>query len=492
MGRVKSEKIENVAPDNTPQTLDREEAFETSPPKPSIAQRLPKHWPRKLLYLLAGLGVAGAIALALRPSPLRVETQSVERKDSLVTVDAEGKTRIEPGSRFVVSAPVAGRVARIALEAGDRVKQGEVVARINPLPLDSEVRAARAKLRELRAEREGVATLRPKTEALARARARIRATEAQVREARAKVQQIQAQLEQARRDRDRIQRLVAQGVLPRQDLENARLLETNRAKELEAQEREVERTTAEVTAATEELAHLQAEQSDPDYKLEVYDAQIAQVEAELAKLADDAQQTTIIAPTSGYVLEVLEKSERYVSEGTPLLGLGNTQNLELVIDVLSTDAVKIKPGTQIFIDRWGGEGTLEGKVRYIEPSAFTKVSALGVEEQRVNVIADLIDAPPALGDRYRVDARIVVWEGKNALVAPLSALFRCGDLVPGAQSDRAWCTFVVAEGKAHKRQIEIGQRNDLEAVVKKGLEVGEQVIVHPAEQIQDGSAVEPR
>ena len=437
-----------------------------------------KHLPQKLFYAAVSVGIVTALVFALRPTPIRVDTQVVERKDLYVTVDAEGKTRIR--NRFVVSASVEGRLARIELQEGDRVKQGDVIARIDPLPLKTEVRQAQERLRELQAQRRGVETLRPKQQALAQAQARIRANQASLREAQAKVLQAQASLEQAKRDRQRFEDLGSEGAIPRQDWENAQLSETIRARELEVAQRQVERIEADIKAAEEELSRLRAEQRDPDYQLDVYDAQIASLQAELTKVADDAARTTITAPVSGEVLRVLQESERYVTEGTPLLELGNPQDLELVIDVLSTDAVKIKPGARILIEHWGGEITLAAKVRYVEPSAFTKISALGVEEQRVNVIADWVDFPASVGDGYRVEARIVVWEAKEVLAIPLSALFRC---------EQAWCTFVVEEGKVERREVELGRRSNFEAVVQKGLQEGEVVILHPSEQIKPGSAV---
>jgi HlyD family secretion protein len=439
-----------------------------------------KHLPQKLFYIGLGLGVVTALVFALRPTPIRIDTQVVERKDLDVTVDAEGKTRIR--NRFVVSAPVEGRLARIYLEEGDVVRQGEVVARIDSLPFDTEVREAQERLRELQAQRRGVETLRPKPQALAKAQSQIQANQAALREAQAKVLQARASLEQAKRDRQRFEMLLSEGAIPRQDWENAQLLVTIRTRELEIVQRQVERIKAEIKAAEEELSRLQAQQRDPDYQLDVYDAQIASLKAELAKLADDAARTSITAPVSGEVLRVLQESARYVAEGTPLLELGNPQDLELVIDVLSTDAVKVKPGARILIEHWGGERTLLAKVRYVEPSAFTKISALGVEEQRVNVIGDWIDFPAAMGDGYRVEARIVVWEGKEVLTIPLSALFRC---------ERNWCTFVVVDGKVEGRKVELGQHSNFEAVVHQGIQEGEVLILHPSEQIQSGSRVVP-
>ena len=188
------------------------------------------------------------------------------------------------------------------------------------------------------------------------------------------------------------------------------------------------------------------------------------------------------APVAGRVLRVLEESERVVPAGTPLVELSNP-TLEIVIDVLSSDAVKIKPGAQVFIEGWGGEHALPARVRLIEPSGFTKVSALGIEEQRVNIIADFVDTEVPLGDGYRVEARIVMWEAADVLKVPLSALFRRGN---------DWHVFVIEQGCARERPVEIGQRTAYEAELLKGLMEGAAVIVHPSNQVADGVKVVTR
>lgn len=437
--------------------------------------------PRRIVWLVVGLGVVGLVAVAFRPAPLAVDVEPVERGGLRVTVGAEGKTRLR--DRFVISAPVAGRLARVTLEAGDTVERDAVVARLDPLPLDAAVREAQARLTEWQAQRQGVATLRPKPEALAQGQARVRAAQAAQREAEARVEKAQAALEQSRRDLQRAQRLEAVGVIAREGRETAALTETTRAKEFEATQLEVQRAAAEVWAAQAALAVLEAQRRDPDYLLDVYSARIASVEAELARLRDEAVRTEIHAPVRGQVLRVLEEHERVVAAGTPLLELGNLSEIELVVDVLSTDAVKVQPGAIVLIEHWGGDQTLQARVRRVEPAAFTKISALGVEEQRVNVIADFSQMPVLLGDGYRVEAHIVVWEGEAVLKVPVSALFRCAD---------AWCVFTVVDGRARRQQVAIGQRSGFEAKVRHGLTAGNVVIVHPTEQVADGKRVRPR
>jgi HlyD family secretion protein len=408
-----------------------------------IAKRSPKLPFKQLIYIALGIGVILLIVSVLRHAPTLVDVGTVRRGELQVTVDAEGKTRVR--DRFTIAAGTDGHLERILLDEGDTVRAGEIVARIDPLPLNASVEEALARLAEWKAERAGVATQRPKPETLAQARDRIQAAQAKQR------------LAQARHDRERALYLEARGAIPRKDRELAELNEITKAKQLESDILAANAEASEVKVAQAALAVLQKEQTDPDYLLKVYDARIASTEAELSKLRDEASRTDIHSPASGQVLRIHQKSAQFVADGTPLLEIGNSKQLELVIDVLSADAMKIKLGDAIAIDLGTEAKPLRAKVRRIEPSAFMKVSALGVEEQRVNIIGDFIDSSASFGDAYRVEVRIVVWEGKNALKAPLSALFRC------QQSD--WCAFVVENGRTMRREVAIAHRNELEAEI---------------------------
>ena len=449
-------------------------------------QQLKKYIPRQLPYIFGGLGILTILILAFRPSPILVDVAEVKRSDVSVTVDEEGETRIR--KRYTVSTPVAGRLARIKLNEGDSVSQGDIVAQIDPLPLESDVREAQARLRQWEAEKAGVETQRPKLEAILQAEAKISSAVAKQRETSARVERAKADLAQATRDRQRSQQLHAEGVISRQAKEQAELTEATKIKVLEAEQRSLDSATADINVAQENLAQIRAEQKDPDYLLDVYNARIDSVKAELAKLTDDANRTKITSPINGRVLRVNLESAKYVEAGTQLLELGNPQDLEIVVDLLSSDAVKVEPGSTMFLEHWGGDNTLKAKVRYVEPSAFTKVSALGVEEQRVNVIADLVDNDTALGDRYRVETRTVIWSGKGVLVIPLSALFRCE---PGNNRNlnNTWCTFVVENNEAQKRPIEVSRKSNFEAVIESGLSVAEKVVLHPNEQLKSGTKV---
>jgi HlyD family secretion protein len=212
-----------------------------------------------------------------------------------------------------------------------------------------------------------------------------------------------------------------------------------------------------------------------------HDVEVARAALLAVNRSPAAAVVKVWAPTGGRVLQVLEESERVVSAGAPLLELSNPSRLEIVIELLSTDAVKVSPGAAVFIENWGGPKALEGRVRLIEPSAFTKVSALGIEEQRVNVVVDLLDVGTTLGDGYRVEGRVVVWETTDALRVPVSALFRRGEV---------WSLFRVENGVARVRDVEIGHLTSSEAEVKSGLEEGAEVITHPSKDIGDGTVVE--
>jgi HlyD family secretion protein len=448
-----------------------------SPEEPEI--RPPRKFPWKpILYTLLGGTICVGVVWAFRPIPIPVDTATVEQGELQVTVNAEGKTRIR--DRFTIAAPINGYLDRLRWDEGDWIQAGTVVARIDPIAKSSEVNAALSQIAEWRAQRAGVATQRPKAASLEQAQLRIQSAQESQRQATAKVAQAQAMLNQAKRDRQRAQELAQAGAISRQNSETAELTETTRAKELETAILTEKTAAAEVDVAKAALSILQQQITDPDYLLKVYDARIASVEASLQKLKDEAGRTYVRSPVSGRILRIHQKSSQFTTAGTPLLELGNPKQLELIIDVLSTDAERIRTGDSIYIVLGIDTKSLQAKVKRIEPSAFTKVSALGVEEQRVNVIGEFIDPPTSLGDAYRVETRTVVWQTARTLKVPLSALFRC---------EQQWCVFGVRAGKAVQHRVEIGQRSDRAAQIKRGLAKGESVILHPTEQITEGTWV---
>jgi len=339
-----------------------------------------------------------------------------------------------------------------------------------PSSLPSQVAALQAQIRELEAQRRGVATQRSKPEALRGAAAEIRALEASRAEAQARATEAQAALAQAQRDRQRAETLFAEGAIAEQDLEAAKLEATRREQALAIARCAIDRLDAEIAAAQATRQRLQAE---------------------LANQADEAQRAAIAADRAGQVLRVLEESERFVAAGTPLLELGNPGDLELVVDVLSSDALQIEAGDPVRTAAWGGDypsGTLRerplsGTVRRVEPSAFTEVSALGADEQRVNVIADFENAPANLGDGYRADAEIVIWRSAEVLTVPIGALFRC---------EPTWCVFVAEGIRARRQPVNLGRRNQQQAEVVEGLQEGDRVVLHPAESVREGVRLRSR
>ncbi|TAM58956.1 efflux RND transporter periplasmic adaptor subunit [bacterium] len=422
-----------------------------------------------------------AAAIALRRPPLAVESARVDRGPLLVSVDAEGKTRVR--ERYVVSAPVSGLLQRIALVEGDRVARGAQVAQIDPLAHTSAVAEAAAQLREWQAQRSGVATLRVKPESQEQARLRVESAIVAAARARAQSAGARAAFDQARRDAARYQRLAAEGAVARRELEQAQLRERTAAEEQAAALLQTRIADSELAIARAASAELRTKNRDPDYLEHVYDARIAAVQAQLDNLRAEAARTAVRAPASGVVLRLLTKSAQYVSAGTPLLELGDPRQLEVVIDVLSQDAAQIAPGDAMAIDAGAAGATLTARVRVVKPSAFTKTSALGVEEQRVNVIGDFDHADAGLGDGYRVEAKIVVWQRRAALRVPVGALFRCGE---------RWCVYAVERARARRRTVTIGRRNDEFAEVRGGLHDGERVILHPADRVGEGARVDAR
>jgi HlyD family secretion protein len=379
---------------------------------------------RKWLVALF-LVVAAALAFfLLRPSPISVETAKVTRGPLRVTVDEDGETRAH--DRFVVAAPIAGRLMRVELEEGDTISENAVVARLEPLPLNQQ-------------QREEVL-------------ARIEAAEATKRQADARLAHAREDYEQSRRDLTRAETLAKQGVLSTQMLEQARNAEITSREELEAAKFSAMAAASEVKVARAGLVGMDAGNT-------------------VRKII------SLRSPVAGRVLHIVEKSERVVPAGAPVLILGDPSRIEVVTDVLTTDAVNVKPGAAVYLEGWGGDHPLLARVRLIEPAGFTKISALGVEEKRVNVIADFVDSPDGLADGYRVEARVVTWEGQNVLKIPESAAFREGD---------AWRVFAIEQGRAHRKTLEIGHRNQTEVEVLKGLKEDEVVILHPSNQLKDG------
>lgn len=383
---------------------------------------------RAIAYpLLAAVAVA-ALVWWVWPAPPLVETATVGRGDVQAAIDEDGETRAV--DRFGIASPVAGRMLRVILREGDTVKPGDAVAEIAPLPIAASDRDMLA--------------------------AKLEAARALKSEADERVRQADITLEQAERERRRVEDLVKKAFMSQQALEQAEVAERSRAAEAKAARSRAVAANYEVDAAR----------------------------AALTAIRDRAPTLRVTSPVAGRVLRIAEKSERVVQPGTLLVTVGDPAALEIVVDVLSNDAVRVRPGMTMLLTGWGGAQAVEAKVRLVEPAAFRKVSALGVEEQRVNVIADFTKVPEGLGDAFRVDARIIVDERQGVLRVPVGALFRRGE---------RWATFVVnGSGRLELRMLEVGLRGARDAEVKEGLKEGDRVVLYPGNTLVEGSRVRPR
>jgi HlyD family secretion protein len=390
-----------------------------------------------IMIIAGAVAAAGALTWAFSPRAVLVETARIERGVFEQTVDEDGKTRVR--ERYVVSAPLAGRVRRISLKAGDAVDPGTVIATLDP---------AAPPLLDARTERELME--------------RVGAAEASLAKARTSVVQAGAALAQSNADLRRTQKLAQEGFLSAANLERDLL-----KAELDA--RAVEAAAFERHAAEHQVELARAALTRSRRALEGHRG---------------IEQLEIRSPVRGRVLRVAQESEAVVSIGAPLVELADPGDLEVVVDVLTSDAVHIAPGAPVRMDVGNAaEQPLEGRVRRVEPSAYTKVSALGVEEQRVNVIIDIVSPRErwrSVGDGYRVDARIVVHREENALRVPVSALFR---------DNAGWAVFVVDDRIARTRAVNVVRRGTLLALIDKGVAEGERVIIYPGEAVRDGAKV---
>ena len=386
---------------------------------------------------LGGGAIALAIGWSFVPKPVTVELTRVTRGPLVVTVDEEARTRVR--DRYTVSAPVTGYLTRIAHRQGAVVRRGQPVARVLPAPATPIDTRSRAQLD-----------------------ARVEAAVDALRQAHTRVESARVALAQAGRELDRQRQLERGHVIAQQEME---------------------------------IAQTRQQVAEADVKAALAGVDVAEHDVESARAALQASESPrptagrvidVRAPRDGSILRVFEESERVVPAGAPLLEIGDPSSLEIVADLLSTDAVRVSPGGRVIVDRWGGEGTLKGRVRLVEPSSFTKVSALGVEEQRVNVVIDVTDPPTAwqrVGDRFALEARVLTWECPDVLKVPVGALFRRGD---------QWAVFKVVGGRAVAQTIRIGHQNSVEAEVLEGLGVDDQIIIHPSERVSDGTRIDVR
>jgi HlyD family secretion protein len=395
-----------------------------------------RHLIRRSLPWLGLMVLLFLIAWGLWPKPVIVETGAITRAPLTVHVSEEGKTRVR--NRYIVAAPVAGKMRRVPLKPGDEVQAGTTLL--------TAIEPAASPL------------LDPRTRM--QAEALVSMHEASHRKAAESLEALRAALKMADADRDRMRSVRNDGTISASDRDRM--------------EADASIKAAEVRAA--------------EFSLQVIDHELAQARAVL--LRPDANTTgnlvEVKSPVSGRVLNVMQESETIVAAGTPILEIGDPADIEIEAEILSRDAVAIQPGDSVEIEQWGGENPLKGRVRRIEPAAFTKISALGVEEQRVHVLSDLVDPPQAakaLGDRFRVEVRVAVWHSDDVLVVPAGALFREGNL---------WKTFVYQNGTARLTTIEAGHSDGRFTEVLTGINAGEKVLLHPPDAVKDGAAVMER
>lgn len=392
-------------------------------------------WRRRIVLALIAVLVAWGLFQGFRPQPVEVDLGTARRAPLRVTIEQEGRTRVL--DRYVVAAPVNGYARRVLLDVGNVVERGATLIELEPL---------RAEVLDLRRRAE--------------AEARIAAAAASVSAAEQRANAATSNANLAQKELQRVRELRPAGFV-------AATAEDRAASEAERSAAELRSAQFTVATARHEL-------------------EAARTTLKYAASGSNAELVAVRAPVAGRVLKIAHKSEGTVATGQPLIEIGDPRALEVEVDLLSADAVRLHPGTRVVFERWGGEGALEGVVRVIEPAGFTKVSALGVEEQRVWVIVAFTSAPAQwqrLGDGYRVEASFILWEENDVLQIPASALFRDGD---------GWAAFAVEQGKAVKRRVEIGQRSGLSTQVVSGIKAGEQVIVHPDDRVREGGHVAAR
>lgn len=392
--------------------------------------------PLAISALIAAVVIA-ALYLAIRKPPYQVDLAQVTQGPMTVTIDDEGETRVH--DLFVVAAPINGRLTRIELEPGDPVIAGQtVVARMTPVDPDF---------------------LDPRSEG--RVRAQVKALDAMLASSSMRIEQARAARDLAIQQQGRIEALFNRGFATRAALDSANALVSS-----------ANAAYSEATRATEAAR---------------FDRDAGRANLVTPNSPRGRSGTLDVrSPTSGTVMRLPQESEATVAAGTPLVEVGDPRKLEVVTDLLSADAVRLRPGARVLIDNWGGATPLNGRVQRIEPFGFTKISALGVEEQRVNVIIDITDPPEKwtkLGHGYRVIIRAVEWESANTLQLPVSALFR---------EKGKWAVFAVENGRANLVPVTIGRMNNEQAELLGGLRKGATVILHPSEKISDDARVEAR
>ena len=422
----------------------------TPPPSSAAKKNGAPTWRRRLPLVGAVLMVVLIVA-GLWPRAVPVEAAVVSRGPLVVTVDEEGMTHVK--NRYVVAAPVAGQLRRIDWKAGASVEAGKTVLAV--------LETGGADFLDARSQ--------------AQAEARMRATAAAREAALAQRERAAAAARMFTADFSRLKGLFEKKVLSQQEFDTAQMHADTAAQDARAAEFSLKVADFELEQARALLVRGKAHAADPT----------GSPQAGSRQDGGGAEPLVITSPVSGKILRVFQESERMVPAGFSLVEVGDPVDLEVRIEVLSRDGVAIQPGARVMLERWGGPEPLRARVRLVEPSAFTKISALGVEEQRVYVVADFVDPVekrPTLGDSYRVEARVVTWENSNTLRAPAGALFQRGG---------GWQSFVIDGGRAQLRSVKVGRSNGVETEIVSGLSDGDRVVVYPGDKVIEGARVTP-
>lgn len=382
--------------------------------------------------------VVGLLIWGFWPRAIPVELAEADRAPLIVTIEEEGRTRVI--DRFIISAPVDGVACRVQLDVGDTVQAGQTLLSISPLE---------SRVLDPRSRAEAEARVAAAGSALELARQQADAAEASANFQRSEIRRLRPLAEQG---------AISSGAFDKAQMDlltaEAALRSANHGVEVARYQQQAAETALKYSAGT--------------------------------VIGDPAIRVPVKSPITGKILQMPHECEGPVTTGQALLVVGDPSALEVVVDLLSADAVRVKPGMKVYFDRWGGDEPLEGRVRTVEPFGFTKISALGVEEQRVNVIADFVSSREAwqrLGDGYRVEARFVIWEDEDVLQVPASSLFRLSG---------GWALFMVENGRAHQRVVKPGQRTGLVAQILEGVKEGDKVVNHPGDEVSDGVRVTER
>lgn len=429
--------------------------------------------------LMALLGIA---ALSMRPQPISVEIGSPEKRVVREYIAEEARTRLR--DEYTVDMPLSGTLKRMQLEVGDVVEQGAILAEMDTFDLEHQIKAAEYLIQQAQFQIEGLASGKPKREDTDTAAVRIREMSDQLQIADKELRIAEIEAEQARREYDRVRKLVEEGVAPQRQLDDAQRNHDGLRERVESARLAVAATRKNVEIAELASSRVASSMDDNEYMRQVYGAEIQRLESQLAILRSDFKKALICAPVSGPVLEKYIENTRVLAAGTPILKLGDLSTMEIESDILSEEVVAVTPGDAVeLIGKALGESSAMGRVDRIYPSAFQKISSLGIEQQRVKTIISFDNATLRLRAGTRLDVRIITDEAPEAIAVPERSVFR---------REGEWYLFTVARGRAEPRQVTVGLKNDTWVAITSGLSLDESIILDPKNDLEAGSRVAAR